>query len=104
MLAARSHFASDCLLTQLWAGIYLIITLTMATTRNEKKHLDKDSRNVQDVESLETTSIGKGDVLSLEHTDPVLNAKMHLVNNAIDEIGFTPYHGKLFCLNGFGSV
>lgn len=21
---------------------------------------------------------------------------------AIDEIGFTPYHGKLFCLNGFG--
>lgn len=21
---------------------------------------------------------------------------------AIDEIGFTPYHAKLFCLNGFG--
>ena len=47
-------------------------------------------------------SLHKGDLLSLEAVDPVLNAKMHLVNNAIDEIGFTPYHWKLFCLNGFG--
>lgn len=47
-------------------------------------------------------SVHKGDLLSLEAVDPVLNAKMHLVNNAIDEIGFTPYHWKLFCLNGFG--
>lgn len=48
------------------------------------------------------TDYEKGDILSLEHTDPVLNAKMHLVNNAIDEIGFTPYQWKLFVLNGFG--
>ncbi|CAN9232409.1 unnamed protein product [Alternaria alternata] len=41
----------------------------------------------------ETRSLGKDDILQLEHTDPVLNAKMHLVNNAIDE---------LFVLNGFG--
>ncbi|KAI5789697.1 membrane transporter [Peziza echinospora] len=34
--------------------------------------------------------------------DPALRMKMHLVNNAIDEIGFTPYHWKLFVLNGFG--
>jgi hypothetical protein len=27
------------------------------------------------------SSLGKGDILSQEHTDPVLNAKMHLVNN-----------------------
>ena len=27
---------------------------------------------------------------------------MHLVNNAIDEIGWTGYHWKLFVLNGFG--
>ncbi|KAF2867080.1 membrane transporter [Massariosphaeria phaeospora] len=47
-------------------------------------------------------SFGKGDILQLEHTDPVLNAKMHLINNAIDEIGFTGYQGKLFVLNGFG--
>lgn len=76
----------------------------MATAREEKKYLEKDSGNVQDIESQDASSIGKGDVLSQEHTDPVLNAKMHLVNNAIDEIGFTPYHGKLFCLNGFGLV
>lgn len=47
-------------------------------------------------------SLQKGDLLSLEHVDPVLNAKMHLVNNAIDEIGMTWYQWKLFCLNGFG--
>ena len=27
------------------------------------------------------SSLGKGDILSREHTDPVLNAKMHLINN-----------------------
>lgn len=27
------------------------------------------------------SSLGKGDILSREHIDPVLNAKMHLVNN-----------------------
>ncbi|EJD40973.1 membrane transporter [Auricularia subglabra TFB-10046 SS5] len=42
------------------------------------------------------------DILSLEHTDPVLDAKMRLVNNAIDEIGFTGYQWKMFMLNGFG--
>lgn len=52
--------------------------------------------------SLSDESIQKGDLLSLEHVDPVLNAKMHLVNNAIDEIGFTTYQWKLFMLNGFG--
>ena len=43
----------------------------------------------QDVEHQvvydETSSVGKDDILQLEHTDPILNAKMHLVNNAIDE-------------------
>jgi len=47
-------------------------------------------------------SLNKEDILGQEDTDPVLNAKMHLVNNAIDEIGLTPYHWKLFVLNGFG--
>lgn len=61
---------------------------------------DDDNHDI-DQSSL-NTSIGKGDLLSLEHVDPVLNAKMHLVNNAIDEIGFTGYHWKLFVLNGFG--
>lgn len=47
-------------------------------------------------------SLRKGDLLQLEHVDPVLDAKMHLVNNAIDEIGMTTYQWKLFVLNGFG--
>ncbi|KAI9801584.1 MAG: hypothetical protein M1825_003263 [Sarcosagium campestre] len=34
--------------------------------------------------------------------DPVLAKKVAAVNDAIDEIGLTPYHWKLFCLNGFG--
>ncbi|KAI0479117.1 MFS general substrate transporter [Xylariaceae sp. FL0804] len=42
------------------------------------------------------------DILARQDLDPALNAKMHLVNNAIDEIGWTPYHWKLFFLNGFG--
>jgi hypothetical protein len=40
-----------------------------------------------DVESAapydDPSSLGKGDILQQEHTDPVLNAKMHLVNNAM---------------------
>ncbi|PSR99272.1 major facilitator superfamily domain-containing protein [Coniella lustricola] len=42
------------------------------------------------------------DILARQDLDPVLNVKMHLVNNAIDEIGWTRYHWKLFFLNGFG--
>ena len=52
--------------------------------------------------SSDEDSIRKGDLLSLEHVDPALNAKMHLVNDTIDEIGFTRYQWKLFFLNGFG--
>ncbi|KAK1909275.1 hypothetical protein P3342_011354 [Pyrenophora teres f. teres] len=66
----------------------------------------QEHEHEQDVEHQvvydETSSLGKDDILQLEHTDPILNAKMHLVNNAIDEIGFTGYHWKLFVLNGFG--
>ncbi|OAL05678.1 membrane transporter [Phaeosphaeriaceae sp. SRC1lsM3a] len=69
-----------------------------------------DDKKVQDVEAPEDglrdldvdLEVGGDDILRLEHTDPVLNAKMHLVNNAIDEIGFTTHHWKLFVLNGFG--
>lgn len=42
------------------------------------------------------------DLLSLESLDPVLDAKMHLINDAIDQIGMTGYQWRLFCLNGFG--
>ncbi|KAF2716558.1 MFS general substrate transporter [Polychaeton citri CBS 116435] len=53
-------------------------------------------------ESDDSISVQKGDLLSLEDVDPVLNAKMKLVNDAIDEIGMTRYQWKLFVLNGFG--
>ncbi|KAJ6167111.1 membrane transporter [Penicillium chermesinum] len=43
-----------------------------------------------------------GDLISLGTVDQALTAKMNLVNDAIDQIGFTPYHWKLFFLNGFG--
>lgn len=69
-----------------------------------------DDKKVQDIDSPHheprdvdvEVGVGGDDILQLEHTDPVLNAKMHLINNAIDEIGFTPYHYRLFVLNGFG--
>lgn len=50
---------------------------------NEKKVQGRDVENNRD----EVSSLGKGDILQLEHTDVVLNAKMHLINNTIDEIG-----------------
>ncbi|KAJ6114378.1 hypothetical protein N7486_000156 [Penicillium sp. IBT 16267x] len=45
---------------------------------------------------------GENDILGGERVDQVLAAKMVLINDTIDEIGFTPHHWKLFCLNGFG--
>ncbi|KAJ5707450.1 hypothetical protein N7488_007251 [Penicillium malachiteum] len=45
---------------------------------------------------------GENNILGSENVDHALAAKMVLVNDAIDEIGFTPHHWKLFCLNGFG--
>lgn len=58
---------------------------TRAQDKKVQGHDDENQHHFDD----EASSIGKGDILQLEHTDPVLNAKMHLVNNAIDDIGFT---------------
>lgn len=40
--------------------------------------------------------------LSVDGEDVALAKKMFLINNAIDEIGFTWYHAKLFCIAGLG--
>ncbi|TWU78963.1 hypothetical protein ED733_008132 [Metarhizium rileyi] len=57
----------------------------------------------EDVRTADGSSLhGVEDILGLQDVDSALNMKMHLVNNAIDEIGWTPYHLKLFFLNGFG--
>jgi len=42
------------------------------------------------------------EVYDTSQVDPILTRKMTLVNNAIDEIGMTTFHWKLFFLNGFG--
>ena len=34
--------------------------------------------------------------------DVAMSKKMFLVNNALDQIGFTWFHVKLFCIAGFG--
>ncbi|ODQ61073.1 hypothetical protein WICANDRAFT_61639 [Wickerhamomyces anomalus NRRL Y-366-8] len=44
----------------------------------------------------------KGDLSKFDTSDVALRAKINLINNALDEIGFTWYHFKLFCLNGMG--
>lgn len=44
----------------------------------------------------------KGDLSDYDSTDAALSSKIKLINEAIDEIGFTPYHWKLFFLNGMG--
>ena len=44
----------------------------------------------------------KAEVYEISDVDHVLANKIAVVNDAIDEIGLTPYHWKLFCLNGFG--
>jgi MFS family permease len=38
----------------------------------------------------------------VEGNDSVLAKKIHLINDAIDEMGFTWYHAKLFMIAGFG--
>jgi hypothetical protein len=53
-------------------------------TKPDDKKVPQDVENQQD----DVSSLGKGDILQLEHTDPILNAKMHLVNNTIG----TPSH------------
>ena len=44
----------------------------------------------------------KAEIYDISTVDPVLAKKIHLINNALDEIGMTPFHWKLFFLNGFG--
>lgn len=55
-------------------------------------------------ESIRTTSSlsSASDLMDYESADIALSKKLKYINNAIDEIGFTPYHLKLFFLNGMG--
>lgn len=42
------------------------------------------------------------EVFDATQIDPVLAKKMALVNEAIEQIGMTPFQWKVFFLNGFG--
>ncbi|KAJ6028896.1 membrane transporter [Penicillium canescens] len=63
---------------------------------------EQGNQDEQTKDSGSSRSIGPGDVISLDQVDLALAAKMNLVNDTIDRIGFTRYHAKLFFLNGFG--
>lgn len=82
--------------------------MEMTDTKNDGQPYGDDKipgappQEVSSRDSDEIISHSKGDLLAQEDLDPVLNAKMHLVNNAIDEMGMTGYQWKLFVLNGFG--
>ena len=70
----------------------------------EKEHVagdDKDAISVDHNSVYEDMSSGN-DMYELEANDLILARKMKLINDAIDEIGFTPYHLKLFFLSGMG--
>lgn len=58
--------------------------------------VDEDEKYFEDSTSLEF------DMVDLEANDEILHAKMKLINDAIDEIGFTPYHLKLFFFERYG--
>lgn len=82
------------------------VAVPVSVPLSEKASSSDDETRIG-VETPKTSHDGNGfvqeeDILALQDLDPALNSKMRLVNNAIDEIGWTPYHWQLFVLNGFG--
>lgn len=74
----------------------------MSVEINEKRLSATEILEIQS--SLENGTIDAflDDNTEIETNDAVLAQKIHLINDAIDEIGFTWYHAKLFCIAGFG--
>lgn len=74
-----------------------------------EKEVFEVSSNTVDVH-VSNDSIEKGqkllnlkkDLTIVESGDVVLAQKINLINDAIDEIGFTWFHVQLFCIAGFG--
>ncbi|VEU21866.1 DEKNAAC102879 [Brettanomyces naardenensis] len=84
----------------------------MADTDNGKERVEPSGRSKPESSMQETDllEVGEGsissetlvDMTEVEGEDPALSKKVHLINNAIDEIGFTWMHAVLFCIAGFG--
>jgi hypothetical protein len=57
---------------------------TTATKADDTKVVHEHEHDVENNALYDdTSSLGKDDILQQEHTDSVLNAKMHMVNNAM---------------------
>ena len=78
-------------------GLVSDMSSSSSPSRGEKAGTSFDEK----VDHVDATS-RRTEVYNIADVDPVLAKKMAAVNDAIDEIGLTPYHWKLFCLNGFG--
>lgn len=64
--------------------------------------IDENSGNSLDFVEKGINESLNDDLTAVEGGDLVLSKKIHLINNALDEIGFTWYHAQLFCVAGFG--
>lgn len=82
----------------------------MSESIHEKERFDIGLTNIDDSDGFDSINyLEKGEPLTLdkdltivEDSDTVLSKKINLINNAIDEIGFTWFHVQLFCIAGFG--
>ena len=70
----------------------------MTTNGSQKEPATLDLSHSADLVPAKSVHDYSADV----QEDEALVRKMRYVNKAIDEIGFTSYHLKLFFLNGFG--
>lgn len=85
-----------------------------------EKSASSVTSNKNDPNGTENPGGKAEEIIKLQDLDPAMHKKMHLVNNvshksftnaltiiancyqALDEIGWTGYHWKLFALSGFG--
>ena len=72
-----------------------------AAYSNNTKHAFSPEVNVHAGSSDSSVDL-QNEVFDATKIDPVLAKKMALINEAIEEIGMTPFQWKLFFLNGFG--
>ncbi|CUM64880.1 uncharacterized protein PRCAT00002496001 [Priceomyces carsonii] len=74
----------------------------MTSKAELQKGLTVESSSIQEPFLKSSDAFNKKDLIEVENGNEILSKKMFLINNAIDEIGFTWYHAKLFCISGFG--
>ncbi|CDK25315.1 unnamed protein product [Kuraishia capsulata CBS 1993] len=68
----------------------------------DSKEVNLISVDAENDLSSTSNSFDNGNDMDALGNDVVLDKKMFLINDAIDEIGFTWYQFKIFCLAGFG--